>query len=113
MLFDRVNFEKTVIKVFKSKGLISCVYYGPYDNGHILIGTTTGDFYAFSSMSLQRLCHVKISDRPITSIAIEPTQLVLVGVADYAEITALTFIEAKQRYIYMEIGTRRYATVVL
>jgi hypothetical protein len=59
-------------KPFKSRGLISALQYGPYDNGHILVGLTTGDFFAFDSISLRKLCNVKISNSPITSITIEP-----------------------------------------
>jgi hypothetical protein len=59
-------------KPFKSRGHISALQYGPYDNGHILVGLTTGDFFAFDSISLRKLCNVKISNSPITSITIEP-----------------------------------------
>jgi hypothetical protein len=38
---------------------------------------------------------------------------VIVGVSQTQEVTALTFIETKQQYIYMEIGIRKYATVVI
>ena len=47
--------------------------YGPYDNGHILLGLTTGDFIAFDSMQLTKIVNIKISDSPVTSISLEPT----------------------------------------
>lgn len=72
MLFDRVKHDFTVTKPFRSNGLISAMAYGPYDNGHILVGLTTGDFFAFDSISLRKLCNVKISNQPITTITIEP-----------------------------------------
>jgi len=80
MLFDRVKLESTVTRPFKSKGQISCLTYGPYDNGHILVGLTTGDFIAFDSLTLRKICNVKISEHPVTSITIEPIMMVLVGV---------------------------------
>jgi len=95
MLFDRTRPEQTHVKCFKSSGFITCLQYGPYDNGHILVGSSTGDFFAFDSMNLNKLCNVKISASPVTSLAIEPTQLVLVGVQDTMEVTALTFIQNK------------------
>ena len=52
MLFDRIKSDKTTVKAFKSRGLISELSYGPYDNGHVLVGTTTGDFLAFNSHTL-------------------------------------------------------------
>ena len=82
MLFDRVKVEMTVTRAFKSRGHISAVQYGPYDNGHILIGTTTGDFFAFDTMRLEKICNVKISEYPVTGITLEPTQLVLCSVQE-------------------------------
>jgi hypothetical protein len=73
MKYDREQPKKTVSRVYKSKGHITCLMYGPYDNGHILVGTSTGDFFAFETMTLVKLCNVKVSDCPITSICIEPT----------------------------------------
>ncbi len=73
MMLDRENHKKSIIKLFKSRGNISCVQYGPYDNGHILVGLTTGDFIAFDCLTLKKLCNIKASDCPITSITIEWT----------------------------------------
>ena len=93
MLFDRVKVDQTVTRAFKSRGHISAVSYGPYDNGHILVGTTTGDFFAFDSMRLEKICNVKISEYPVTNITIEPTQMVFCSVQETQEVSALTFIE--------------------
>ncbi len=113
MLFDRVTQAASVVKAFKSKGLITALEYGPYDNGHVLVGTSTGDFLAFDSLNLRKLCNVKVANHPVTSITIEPTQAVLVGVQATQEITALTFIEQRRKYIYMELGAKKYATLVV
>lgn len=113
MIYDRENTHKTVTRLFKSRGEISCLNFGPYDNGHILIGTTTGDFLAFDSIKLTKLCNIKLSDFPVTSIAIEWTQLVLIGVRETGDVTAVSFIELKEKYMYMEMSNRKYATVVI
>lgn len=73
MIYDREKPSKTLLKLFKSKGLVTCVHFGPYDNGHILIGMSTGDFFAFDAVTLTKLCNIKISDFPITNITIEWT----------------------------------------
>ena len=39
--------------------------------------------------------------------------MVFCGVSETQEVTALTFIEQKQKYIYMELGMRKYATVIM
>ena len=80
MIYDREKIEKSAVRLFKSRGQITCVQYGPYDNGHILVGLSTGDFFAFEAVHLQKLCNIKLSDCPITHICIEWTQLVLIGV---------------------------------
>ena len=97
MLYDRVKpKESTIVKVFKSNGLITCLSYGPYDNGHVLVGTSTGDFIAYDSLFLNKICDVKVSkNSPVSSIAIDPTKSILVGVQGMKEVTALTFIEEK------------------
>ena len=71
----------TIVKAFRSKGLITALGYGPYDNGHVLVGTSTGDFLAFDSVKLEKICNVKVAEMsPISSITIDPTMAVLVGV---------------------------------
>lgn len=82
MLYDRVKQDLTIVKAFKSRGMITSLAYGPYDNGHVLVGTSTGDFLAFNSLNLQKICNVKVAQYPVTSITIEPTQSVLVGVSE-------------------------------
>lgn len=101
------------MKAFKSRGFITALSYGPYDNGHVLVGTSTGDFLAFNSLTLQKICCVKVAEHPVTSLAIEPTQAVMVGVRATQEVTLLTFIEKKEKYIYIELGLKKFATLVV
>lgn len=53
MMYDREHTFKSVVKLFKSRGYITCISYGPYDNGNILVGLSTGDFFAFDSIGLK------------------------------------------------------------
>ena len=101
----------TIVKAFKSRGFITSLAYGPYDNGHVLVGTSTGDFLAFNSMNLRKICNVKVANYPVTSITIEPTQSVLLGVHDTQEVISLTFIENKYKYVYIELGMKKFATL--
>lgn len=80
MMYDREMSAKSVSKAYKSHGHITCMHYGPYDNGHILVGLSTGDFFAFDSITLNKLCNVKIASAPITSITCEPTCLLLISI---------------------------------
>jgi hypothetical protein len=71
MIYDRERTERSQVRLFKSRGQITCVQYGPYDNGHVLIGLSTGDFFAFDTVNLKKMCNIKLSDCPITHICIE------------------------------------------
>ena len=104
MIYDCEQQQKSVVKLFKSRGLITCCHFGPYDNGHILVGTSTGDFLDLDSVTLKKLCNIKISDFMVSNITIEWTQLVIIGVQQTGEMIALSFIETKQKYVYMELG---------
>ena len=74
ILYDREKPFNSVIKLLKSRGVITCVNFGPYDNGHILVGTSTGDFFAFDSITLKKLCNIKLSEtQPVNSISLEWT----------------------------------------
>jgi hypothetical protein len=66
IMYDREHTHKTIARAYKSRGLITCIHYGPYDNGHILVGLSTGDFFAFDTISLNKLCNIKVSDYPVT-----------------------------------------------
>jgi len=37
----------------------------------------------------------------------------LIGVQQTQELTAVSFIQTKQKYVYMEIASRKYATIVI
>ena len=79
----------------------------------MLVGTSTGDFLAFDSLSLQKLCCVKVAAHPITTINIEPAQAVFVGIRNTKEVVMLTFIERKEKYVYIELENKKYCTLVL
>jgi len=80
MLYDRLKPYTSLTKIFETRQhAISALEYGPYDNGHILVGLTNGLFMAFDSINLTKLCQIKVSNAPISSISFEPTQMVIVG----------------------------------
>ena len=82
MIFDRIQKDLSVIRAFKTQHEITSLNYGPYDNGHILIGMESGSLIAFSTSSLEKLYQIKVFETPITSITIDPTQMVIVGSAE-------------------------------
>lgn len=57
-----------MIKIIDMDSDISCINYGPYDNGHILIGLKNGILLVFEYPSLERIESVKLfqQDEEIT-----------------------------------------------
>ena len=54
MLMDRTKPNLSLVKLFKNTSLISALNYGPYDNGHIIVGLRNGHLYTFSSSDLSK-----------------------------------------------------------
>jgi len=43
MIYDRAREKPSAVYIFEaSKGRVTCLKYGPYDNGHICVGFDTG-----------------------------------------------------------------------
>lgn len=61
MVFNLELSEAEIIKVIDVENCeITCINYGPYDNGHILIGMSDGRLIAFDFSTLERLENVVI-----------------------------------------------------
>mmetsp|Transcript_20939 Transcript_20939/g.15371 ORF Transcript_20939/g.15371 Transcript_20939/m.15371 type:complete len:102 (-) Transcript_20939:96-401(-) len=89
---------------------ISCMNYGPFDNGHILVGLESGCLLAFSYPSLERIETSKLFECPVTCISFDPTNLIIVGAAD-GTVQALSCIDKKLNYLYLDLGKDRFCTV--
>lgn len=63
-------------------GHITCVNYGPFDNGYLLVGLSQGVLLAFDIYDLSIIMQEKIFDVAITHMTFEPTNLVFVTSAD-------------------------------
>ena len=55
MIFDRVSNKPSAIKFIQSNFEITSVKYGPYDNGHIIVGLSNGYVLVFDSIKLTKL----------------------------------------------------------
>jgi len=60
MLFDRIHNSQSIIKAFVRETKITCINYGPYDNGHVLVGLEDGTLLAFESLKLEKIFKIKI-----------------------------------------------------
>ena len=55
MIYDRAREKPSSVYIFESsKGCITELKYGPYDNGHIVLGFDTGVIAILDSLKLQK-----------------------------------------------------------
>ena len=82
IVFDRTKDRSTALFDFKyGDAEISCIKFGPYDNGHIVVGLSNGVFTILDSISLNKLLEVSdIFNQPstISEIVFDPTNLIII-----------------------------------
>lgn len=55
-IFDRVKQAICAVHAFKPEnGSITCLKFGPYDNGHIVVGFENGSLSILDSVTLEKL----------------------------------------------------------
>ena len=79
--------------------------YGPYDNGHLILGMESGLVLMFDSLKLSKLHQIQMADNPITAITFDPTNLILVASKD-GELSALSMIQNPMHYVYLDLGEK-------
>ena len=92
---------------------ITCLSFGPYDNGYILTGTQSGRLLVFDPVTLERVkdFHIFTSDKlhgqsqAISAISMEPTELVFVTSKE-GNIAALSIVKKEMHYVYLDLGNR-------
>ena len=101
-----------MIKILDIQCDVTCVNYGPYDNGHILLGLSDGTLIAFDFITLERLESVSVftDNVAITCITFEPTHQIFVG-GDNGKMIALSYVDNKIHYLYLDLGKSKYCTV--
>jgi len=113
VLFDRVNKTRSQTRVFSNKEKITSIGYGPFDNGHVVVGLSTGALVGYSGIDMSPIFSLRVFDRTaISSITFDPTNLILVSSESSGEIAAVSLIENKVKYMYAEIGPKKYFTII-
>ena len=86
--------------------------YGPYDNGHIILGLSNGQIVAYDFINLKRLEQVTVFDTNVAvqCITFEPTQQIFVGGSN-GKMIALSYVDNKMHYLYLDLGKSKYCTV--
>jgi hypothetical protein len=75
MVYNLDKREAEIIKILEIECDITCINYGPYDNGHILLGLADGRLLAFDFITLERLESVAVFEAgvSINCISFDPT----------------------------------------
>ena len=56
MIYDRAREKPSAVYIFESsKGRVTALKYGPYDNGHICVGFDTGIIAILEAIQLKKL----------------------------------------------------------
>jgi hypothetical protein len=103
------NIEKESIDKIKllhlKFGDISCINYGPFDNGYLLIGLSSGVIVALELHDLEIVMQEQIFDCSIESITFEPTNLVFITSTN-KELVAINLIKKEMHYMYLELAKK-------
>ena len=113
LIYDR--HKETIVAVYifeQEKGQITQVKYGPYDNGHIVLGFSTGIISILDSVSLTKLFDKQIFEegQSVAGITFDPTNLVI-ATSDLGEVVSLSLVENRVKYTYIELGQNQFCTV--
>lgn len=55
MIYDKVLNKPTAIKFIQPQYEITAIKFGPFDNGHIIVGLSNGYVLVFDSINLTKL----------------------------------------------------------
>ena len=105
--------DADIIKVIDTDSEISCINYGPFDNGHIIIGLENGFIILFKYPNLERIYSRQLfNGSPVTSITFDPTNLIFVG-GHNGDMVSLSCIDQSTNYLYLDFGKNKYFTVTM
>jgi WD40 repeat protein len=111
MIYSLESSQAEIIKIIDVEAEITCINYGPYDNGHILVGLSDGRLIAFDYLTLERLESVVVfENQAITTITFDPTNYIFVGGAN-GKMICLSYIDKKMHYLYLDLGKSKYCTI--
>ena len=108
MIFDRTKDSCSSFFDFKTADShIQAISFGPYDNGHVVIGLNSGVFTILDSTTLSKLFQVDSlfnqSPQSIARVVFDPTNLIIVTGSD-GEVAVVSMLEHRVGYTYLDLG---------
>jgi hypothetical protein len=114
MIFDRTKDSCSSFFDFKAPdSCIQAISFGPYDNGHVVVGLDCGMFTILDSTTLSKLFQVDslfTSHQSIARIVFDPTNLIVVTGLD-GEVAVVSMLEHRVGYTYLDLGQNKFCTV--
>lgn len=95
--------------------VITSFNYGPYDNGYLVIGTSSGHLLTIDPKNLNRISSQKLfheENESISCIQNEPTQMIFVS-SNKGRVKAVNIVPQKMSYIYLDLGQREYCAIAV
>jgi hypothetical protein len=91
---------------------VSALNFGPFDNGHIMVGLTNGELLAFDLLTLERLENTMVFPElsPVTGIAFDPTHTIFVS-AQNGSVVSLSPLNRAKNYLYVDMGDQIFCTL--
>ena len=112
MQYNIQSRQAEKVRLLSIKGdSITAVNFGPFDNGYLLLGTSSGMLLAVDLLEMEVILHAHVFDNvALTNISIEPTNMVFVSSAE-KEMVALNLVKKETHYVYLELGKSKYCTI--
>jgi len=112
MIYDRTSEQPSAFFEFpETDSKVLAVKYGPYDNGHIVLGMQSGALVILDSIKLTKLFHRSVfTFAPLVKLNFDPANLVICTSAR-GDVAAISLVESMVKYTYLEIGNDRFCTV--
>jgi hypothetical protein len=107
LLYNIPNSQIDKIKLLNVKGAtITAINYGPFDNGYLLLGLSSGCLLAIDMHEMEVIMQAQLFSSAIIDIKFEPTNLVFVAAKKRGEVAALNLVKKEMHYVYLEMGKR-------
>ena len=93
---DRKPDKMKLLSFVQDSRQITAINYGPFDNGHLLLGLDSGYLLAYDvNNSFDLVFQMQLCQHPLTSISFDPTHLILVSSQATKHVYAVSLIDKK------------------
>ena len=105
MVYNLLSKQAEIIKILDITETITALSYGPFDNGHIMVGLGNGELLAFDYLTLNRLEKIQVFEEgeAIKHISFDPTHYIFVS-NNKGQVASVSFGDLRTKYLYVEFA---------